>query len=269
MAAEVIAFANQKGGVGKSTVTICSARGASVYHGARVLVLDMDPQGNTTSALARDDADPDEVTLADAIIPDTDVTLRDVIVPTIWDGIDLAPGGETLAVAEHKIGATNFGREHRLREALTSVVDDYDLILVDNAPALGLLLINSLTAAKKAILVSEADKWSADGLALLGKTIAGVRAYHNQQLEIAGTVVNKWRGTGNENRTADEIVTGMARHFPGVPVWMDHRIPLWVGIKDSIDAGIGLDQAATKLRILGEDVFRPITAHMLGKVVAA
>ncbi|MBF6150266.1 ParA family protein [Nocardia nova] len=267
--ARIVAFANQKGGVGKSTTTICAARAANVYHGARVLVLDMDPQGNTTSTLARDDYTAEDISLADAIVPETDVVLPEVILPSIWEGIDLAPGGETLAVAEQKILATAFGREHRLREALTPVLDNYDLVLIDNAPALGLLLINSLVAAHSAVLVTEADRWSADGLALLGKTLTGVRNYHNPQLEIAGTVVNKWRGTANEARTAEDMIEGMGRHFPGVPIWMDHRIPLWVGIKDTLDAGLGLDQAATKLRVLAEDTYKPITAQLLGVGVAA
>lgn len=266
--ARVVAMANQKGGVGKSTATLCLARAARVYHGARVLVLDMDPQGNTTSTLIREPIAPDSITLADAVIPDSDVPLREVITASIWDGVDLAPGGQTLAVAEQKIGAAAFGREHRLREALDPVRGDYDLVLIDNAPALGLLLINSLTAADAAVLVTEADRWSADGLALLGRTLAGVRSYHNPRLEIAGTIVNKWRGTANEARTAEDLIGGMARHFPDVPVWMDYRIPLWVGIKDSLDAGIGLDEGPTRLRVLGDTALRPISAALLGRDAA-
>lgn len=267
----IVALANQKGGVGKSTTTICLARAAQVYHGARVLVLDMDSQGNTTSTLAEDERASDEIGLADAIVPGTDVPLREVIVPSIWEGIDLAPGGETLAVAEQKIIASTLGREHRLREALTPVLEDgdYDLVLIDNAPALGMMLINSLTVADSALLVTEADRWSSDGLALLGKTLAGVRAYHNPRLEITGCVVNRWRGTANEQRTAEDMVVGMGKHFPNVPVWMEYRIPLWVGIKDALDAGLGLDQAPTKFRVLAEDTYRPISAHLLGRTVAA
>ena len=263
--AVVVAVANQKGGVGKSTCTICVARAAHRHHGARVLICDMDPQGNVTSALARERLAADEVTLADAITPDSDVALREVIVPTIWDGIDLAPGGATLSLADKKLTAAEFGREHRLREALQPVRPDYDLVIIDNPPSLlGQLLINSLTAAARVVLVTEADRWSGDGLVLLGKTIAGVRSYHNQQLEIVGTIVNKWRGTASNTRDAEDITTGMARHFPGVPVWMEHRIPLWTGIKDHIDDGIALDESkTTKLRVLADDVFAPIATHLL------
>lgn len=261
--ARVVALANQKGGVGKTTATLCLARAANVYHDARVLVVDMDSQGNTSSTLLTEPIG-DGITVADVLVPGSDVQLREVIVPSIWGGVDLAPGGETLATAEQKIAGEPFGREHRLREALATVREDYDLVLIDNAPALGLLLVNSLTAADAAVLVTEAHRWSADGLALLGKTLAGVRAYHNPQLEIVGTVVNKWRGTGNEARTAEDLIDGMGRHFPDVPIWMQYRIPLWVGITDALDSGIGLDEGPAKLRVLADDTFRPIAGHLLG-----
>ncbi|MEU4843317.1 ParA family protein [Nocardia testacea] len=262
-------MANQKGGVGKSVSTLCLARAAAVYHGARVLVLDMDPQGNTTSNLIREPLAPGDISLADTLVPGTDIPIREVIAPSIWDGVDLAPGGETLAAAEKKISAADFGREHRLREALDPVLGDYDLVLIDNGPSLGLLLVNSLTAAHTAVLVTEADKWSADGLALLGKTIAGVRTYHNPQLEITGTIVNRWRGTASEARTVTDLLSGMALHFPDVPVWMDRRVPLWVGIKETLDGGLGLDQGPSKLRVLSEDVFKPISAELLARETAA
>jgi chromosome partitioning protein len=263
--AVVVAMANQKGGVGKSTCTICAARAANRYHGARVLVVDMDPQGNVTNTLARDPLAADEVTLADAITPDSGVALREVLVPTIWEGVDLAPGGSALSIADNKLSASDYGREFGLREALAPVRADYDLVIIDNPPSLlGQLLKNSLTAADAVVLVTEADEWSGDGLALLGKTIAKVRTYHNQQLQIIGTIMNKWRETTSGRTAAEEIIEGMARHFPGVPVWIDNKIPLWVGIPDAIKAGIALDQSKdTRLRILSEDVFSPIAAHML------
>ncbi|WP_306358978.1 MULTISPECIES: ParA family protein [unclassified Nocardia] len=263
--AVVVALANQKGGVGKSTCTICTARAASRYHGAKVLVVDMDPQGNVSNTLVRDPLAADEVTLADAIIPDSEIPLREVIVPTIWNGVDLAPGGASLSIADNKLSAAEYGREFGLREALAPVRGDYDLILVDNPPSLlGQLLKNSLTAADGVVLVTEADEWSGDGLALLGKTIAKVRTYHNQQLQIIGTIMNKWRETTSGRAAAAEIIEGMARHFPGVPVWIDNKIPLWVGITDAIKSGIALDEAKeTKLRVLSEDVFSPIAARML------
>lgn len=254
----------QKGGPGKTTMTICTARAARVYHGARVLVVDFDAQGNTTSTLAAEPVATDQLTIADAVLPEPEATIDEVIVPTVWDGVDLAPGGPGLSAAERRIIASEHGREHRLRKALLPVLDRYDLVLIDNAPALGVMLVNALTAAHRALLVVEADQWSADGLSLLRNTLDGVLEYSNPHLTVTGTIVNKWRHTGSHSDLADEITTGMAKHFPGVPVWLDRRVPLWQGIPDHIWAGKGLDEGPIKLRTLAEDTFQPIAGDLLG-----
>jgi chromosome partitioning protein len=262
--ATITSVVMQKGGVGKTTCCVCTARAAAVYHAARVLVVDFDPQGNTTSTLAAENVEPDQLTVADAVLPTPAARLPEVIVPSIWPGVHLAPGGANLSAAERHILAAEHGREHRLRKALEDVAGDYDLILIDNAPALGMLLINTLTAAHQALLVVEADQWSADGLALLRTTLDGVLEFNNPQLLVAGTIVNKWRRTGTHAELADEISDGMHRHFPGVPVWLDRRIPLWQGIPDHLLAGKGLDEGTSRLRALAQDTFRPITAELLG-----
>ncbi|MFI9538282.1 ParA family protein [Nocardia fusca] len=263
--ARIVAFANQKGGVGKSTTTMCTARAAAVYHGARVLVVDMDPQGNVSSSLVREPIPSDEVTLADALTPGTGISLRDVIRPTVWDGVDLAPARATLSVADRALMAAEFGREHKLREQLAPELDNYDLILIDNPPTLlGQLLTNSLTAANAAVLVTEASQWSGNGLALLGKTINGIRSYHNQQLEITGVVVNRWRDTSFGRQAEEEITAGIEKHFPGVPVWLEWRIPQWVDIAEAAENGLALDESKkSKLRVLSQDVFRPMAAALL------
>lgn len=254
----------QKGGVGKTTMTVCVARAARVYHGARVLVVDLDPQGNVTSTLAAEEVAPDQITVADAILPTPDAAISEVIVPTVWDGVDLAPGGPNLQAAERHIDASQHGREHRLRQALKSIRGEYDLVLIDNAPALGTLLVNSLTAADQALLVVEADQWSADGLALLRTTLDGVMEFSNPALRTVGTIVNKWRNTTTSRELAEEITEGMNRHFPGVSVWLDRRVPLWQGIPDHVLAGKGLDEGPVRLRSLADAVFRPIAGDVLG-----
>lgn len=262
--ATVAAVAMQKGGPGKTTCTICTARAARIYHDAKVLVIDFDAQGNTTSTLARDPVAPDQLTIADTVLPTPEATLDEVIISSCWDGVDLAPGGPGLAAAERRIMASEHGREHRLRKTLQPALDAYDLVLIDNAPALGMLLVNALTAAHRALLVVEADQWSADGLSLLRSTLDGVIEYSNPELTVAGTIVNKWRNTGSHAELAEEIADGMKQHFPGVPVWTDRRVPLWQGIPDHILAGLGLDEGPTKLRTLAEDTFRPIAGDLLG-----
>lgn len=269
MTARVAAVAMQKGGVGKTTSTLNLARAAAVYHRARVLVVDLDPQGNTTSTLAADELASDQVTVADALVPDADVTLAEVIVPTIWENVSLAPAADTLAAAEAHIAAASTGREHRLRKAVAPVLGDYDLVLIDNAPALGLLLVNALTAADVAVLVAEPDQWSADGLSLLHKTLAGVIEYSNPALTVAGVLLNRVRNTATSAELAEEIAAGVRAHFPGAEVWLDRRVPLWQGIPDHLAAGLGLDQGPAKLRALAEDTYRPIAADLLGAEVPA
>lgn len=261
--AVTVAVAMQKGGVGKTTCTICTARAARVYHDARVLVVDFDPQGNSTGSLAADPVEPDQLTVADAVLPVPAATIDEVVVPTMWEGVDLAPGGPNLSAAERHILAADHGREHRLKRALTPVQDRYDLILIDNAPALGMLLVNALTAADQALLVVEADQWSADGLALLRRTLDGVIEFSNPALAVVGAIVNRWRQTRTAEELAEEIAQGMARHFPTTPLWLDRRIPLWQAIPDHIGAGRGLDEGPARLRVLAEDVFRPITGDLL------
>lgn len=253
-----VAVAMQKGGVGKTTSTINLARAASVA-GHRVLVVDLDPQGNASTALAAEDVADDQVTVADAIVPGTDVALADVLVPTVWPGVDLAPSaGETLATAERLIAAANHGREHRVTEALDGLPAPYDLVLIDCPPALGQLTVNALAAVDRVLVVAEADQWSADGLAMLRRTVQGVQRYSNPGLGWAGVLINKWRGTSSDVELAGEI----AEFFGEAPVWPE-RIPLWVGIKDAINAGRGLDEvSAPRLRVLAED-YRAMVARLL------
>lgn len=236
----VCAICNQKGGVGKTTTTYHLAR-AAVVSGLKVLVIDMDPQGNATSALA---AEPLEKSpgVAHTISPEADHTLGRVIVRTIWTGADLAPTPNTddLAYVERQIGTLQFGREYRLADALQPVLDDYDLVLVDNQPSLGMLLINSLVAADQALIVTQPEQWSADGLAELNRTIDLVRRFHNGRLQPMGPLINGYRRSTHHNR----IITEEIIPYYGEAAWTKSSeiIPLRTGITDYLLAGMGLDQ---------------------------
>lgn len=255
--ARVVCVAMQKGGVGKTTSVINLARAAAV-RGLKVLVVDLDPQGNTTTSLARDEVEDDAVTVADAIVPDKPLPLSEVLVETIWGNVDLAPAVlETLAKAERLITAEQHGREQRLRKALTPVLDDYDLILIDNAPSLGLLLINALAAAHEVFGVVEADQWSCDGLAGLLETVESARDYYNGDLRWSGLLISKWRNTGDERYWLAEII----ENFTEAEVWEADKIPLWSSIKTTIGQGLGLDESPeARLRILAHS-YRRIVAR--------
>jgi chromosome partitioning protein len=264
MTATVVATAMQKGGVGKTTTTINLA-GAASAQGRRVLVVDLDPQGNTTDSLA--DTLGRTWSIADAIKPSNPVPIREVIVPGIWEGVWLAPvtSTEALTTASDLISVSQRGRCHRLVEALRPVADDYDLVLIDNAPALGTLLLNALTAAHLVLVVMEADRWSETGLVELRTTIDGVRQYDNSGLGYAGILISKWRGTKDENAKLAEI----AEYFPEAPL-LEDTIPLWASVKTTINRGVRLDQSTEpRLRVLGETYGRVVTRLLSREPAAA
>lgn len=248
----VVATCNQKGGVGKTTTTVHLARAASRL-GLRVLIVDLDPQGNATTALATDELDSSSVGVADAIQPNAELGLDDVIVSTIWFGVHLAPTPNTAALtqAEQLIETSQFGREFALRKALKPVLSGYDLVLVDNTPALGRLLILSLCAADQALVVTQPEQWSADGLYELHRTIDLVTEHYNDGLQAVGPLINGYRRTEQNRRIVGESIA----HFYGDRAWsaQDEIIPMWAAVSDYVHAGVGLDEAKeTKHRALGE-----------------
>lgn len=240
MNAGIYALCNQKGGVGKSTTTFHLARAATVA-GRRVLVIDSDPQGNFTAVAAAEGVPEDQAGLADVLSERTSETIRDVIVPGVWPGLDIVPtSGEALGYVRDELVIAGAGREVRLREAVKQVVEDYDLILIDCAPSLDQLTINGLTAADGVVVVTHSKQWSLTGLAHLLKTIDKVRAYYNPALLVAGIIVNQ-----HEERTVSgqtwlrELHT--AADERGLVV-LDPPIPKRVVIADATEAAKGLDE---------------------------
>jgi chromosome partitioning protein len=176
--AKVIAFANQKGGVAKTTTTLNLAA-AFAEEGHRVLCIDMDPQGNLTMSQG---IDPDtlEVSMFDVLVHD--LSIREVIrrreVDVACSSIDLA--GAEIAMS------TKIGRERSLDKALRPISDDYDFICIDTPPSLGLLTINALTAADKVIVPVQCEYLSMRGLIQLQNTLAMIQENLNPDVTIAG-----------------------------------------------------------------------------------
>jgi chromosome partitioning protein len=176
--AKVIAFANQKGGVAKTTTTLNLAA-AFAEEGHRVLCIDMDPQGNLTMSQG---IDPDtlEVSMFDVLVHD--LSIREVIrrreVDVACSSIDLA--GAEIAMS------MKIGRERSLDKALREVTEDYDFICIDTPPSLGLLTINALTAADKVIVPVQCEYLSMRGLIQLQNTLSMIRENLNPDVDIAG-----------------------------------------------------------------------------------
>ena len=240
MTAHILAICNQKGGVGKTTTTYHLARAAHL-RGRRVLLIDNDPQGDLTTLTAAEPVEPDAVGLADVISASTDEQLRDTIVGTIWDGVDLVPTvGEALGVVRNELTIAGAGREARLRDALRDVASGYDLVFIDCPPSLDLLTINALTAADRLVVVTESKLLSSNGLGALLGTVAAVQQHYNPQLAIAGVIVNKHAGgTLSSAHWLNELTAAAGERAVRV---LEPPMPAWVAVQDTSEAARGLDQ---------------------------
>ena len=197
--AHIIALANQKGGVGKTTTSI-NLGAALAQDGQRVLLVDIDAQGNATSGSG---IDKSELALDSYDVIVDGAALRDVIVPT--DNYDLLPATIQLSGAEIEL-ATQKQREYRLQKALMTVSDDYDFILIDNPPALGLLTVNAFSAADAILIPVQTEFYALEGLGQLLNTIELVRKQFNESLDIAGILLTMYDGRTNLAKQVSEEV---------------------------------------------------------------
>lgn len=184
----IISMVNQKGGVGKTTSTV-SLGAALAGYGRKVLLVDFDPQGALSVALG---VNPNELdlTVYNVITSPVSAT-RDVIRPTEVENLDLLPSNIDLSAAELQL-VTEVGREHALARALGSVVADYDIILIDCQPSLGLLTLNALTASQGVIIPMETEYFALRGVALLMDTIGKVTERLNPDLAIIGVLATMY-----------------------------------------------------------------------------
>jgi chromosome partitioning protein len=193
VATKVLAVANQKGGVGKTSITLGLA---DVYarRGQRVLVIDSDPQANATAGVGL--TETPSFTLNDVLRGQDGEVVQGVITEAAvpagegWDGVDVVASELALANREQD---QMVGREFRLRTALTDGTKGWDVVLIDCPPSLGQLTINALVSADAALLVTEPRASSVDGLAQIVRTLATVHQHFNPGLRIAGVVVNRHR----------------------------------------------------------------------------
>jgi|ERR1051325_50381 chromosome partitioning protein len=196
---KIISLANQKGGVGKTTTAI--NLGASLAACERsVLLIDLDPQANATSGVGISNV---EKSMYDVLVEDT--PLRDIVVPTELPTLFVAPSSVDLVGAEVELRDA-IGREYYLKRALESVAGDYNYILIDSPPSLGLLTINGLTAAHSVLVPLQSEYFALEGVSQLMNTVERVRGAVNPGLDIEGIVLTMYDERMNLARqVADEV----------------------------------------------------------------
>ena len=188
--ARIIALCNQKGGVGKTTSTI-NLGAALAEFDRRVLLVDFDPQGALSVGLGVQPHQLDRT--AYNLIMERDVNIDDILLKTSIPGMDLLPSNIDLSAAEVQL-VSEVAREQTLSRVLTPIVDDYDFVLIDCQPSLGLLTVNALTAAHEVIVPLECEFFSLRGVALLIDTIDKVRERLNPRLKLAGILATMYDG---------------------------------------------------------------------------
>ena len=203
--AKVIAIANQKGGVGKTTTSV-NLSACLGELGQRVLLIDIDPQGNATSGLGIDKGKI-EKSIYDVLVDD--IPIKDTVIGTEVDNLKVLPATIQLAGAEIELVAS-MSRETKLKKAIDKIKNEYDFVIIDCPPLLGLLTINSLTAANSILVPIQCEFYALEGLSQLLKTITLIQDNLNQDLVLEGVVLTMFDSRTN---LSGQVVQEVKNHF--------------------------------------------------------
>ena len=202
---KIIAIANQKGGVGKTTSSVNLAASLGVLE-KKVLLIDADPQANATSGLG---LDVESIELGTYQVLEHTISAKETILKTESPNVDLIPAHIDLVAIEIEL-VDKQEREYMLKKALSEIKDDYDYILIDCAPSLGLITLNSLVAADSVIIPIQCEYFALEGLGKLLNTIKSVQKIHNPDLDIEGLLLTMF---DSRLRLSNQVVEEVKKHF--------------------------------------------------------
>ena len=202
---KIIAIANQKGGVGKTTTSVNLAASLGVLD-KKVLLIDADPQANATSGLG---LDVESVQIGTYQLLEHSNTAKEAIVKTDSPNLDIIPAHIDLVAIEIEL-VDKENRENMLKMAIKEIKDDYDFILIDCAPSLGLLTLNALTASDAVIIPIQCEYFALEGLGKLLNTIKSVQRIHNPELDIEGLLLTMY---DSRLRLSNQVVEEVKKHF--------------------------------------------------------
>ncbi len=202
---KIIAIANQKGGVGKTTTTVNLAASLGVLEKS-VLVIDADPQANATSGLG---VEVDEIEIGTYQMLEHTADARDTIIKTSSPNVDLIPSHIDLVAIEIEL-VDKDEREYMMKQAIAELREQYDYILIDCAPSLGLLTLNALTSADSVIIPIQCEYFALEGLGKLLNTIKSVQRIHNPDLDIEGMLLTMY---DSRLRLSNQVVSEVKKHF--------------------------------------------------------